>query len=597
MPKALLLSDGDLSPNDRNVGKLLDFFGIPWEIVTIRQIVANELSLGGMDCNKHCLLSSAPVMAEVLEGFNGSGASWSSLMERASSVFVYGFQETDSCRKLVRHLTGSKNANVSSPLSRQVLMSVSGDFSEMCGPMSGLQVPIVPTEADLVLDLKAECTSFQRIVTTPAGEVFGRVAYGTVPFFLSGCRDIIDIDTPARKPFDVKKCFCSAVPIVMYLTWAFADVCWRSAETRACLIVDDPLLKARYGFLRFRRALELMEEHNFTMSLAFIPWNQGRTDSKVVQLFRDRSDKFSLSIHGCDHTASEFATRSSAELNAKTKVAGRRMKMLQERTSLAHDRVMVFPQGEFSTETGRVLKLNGFVAAANTEVTPSHESGNDPRIADLWDIAIIRYGTFPIFTRRYFTQGLENFAFDILLGKPCLLVAHHQEFKDDARDLIGFIDRLNSLSCKLVWGSLGEVVRGGFRIRYRPDGTGNVRMYSNSVLAENTHSECCVIEFIKEEGDADCVSAVIVNQEATQWSCENGYLRFRVTIPPHAKADVVVVYVDKLGNGSYPSALRYKIKTCLRRYLSEARDQYFSQNDVLSNSAFRMRRVLRRTVS
>ena len=42
----------------------------------------------------------------------------------------------------------------------------------------------------------------------------------------------------------------------------------------------------------------------------------------------------------------------------------------------------------------------------------------------------MRYGDFSIFTRRYAHHGLENFAFDLLLGKACLIVCHHDFFKD-----------------------------------------------------------------------------------------------------------------------------------------------------------------------
>ena len=37
---------------------------------------------------------------------------------------------------------------------------------------------------------------------------------------------------------------------------------------------------------------------------------------------------------------------------------------------------------------------------------------------------------------------LENFAFDLLLGKPCLIVSHHEFFKDDCARLIELIEKL-----------------------------------------------------------------------------------------------------------------------------------------------------------
>jgi hypothetical protein len=613
-PRALLVCERDLAPGDQNVGKLLDFFGVPWQTLTTQELTETGLPDTGLpasrtDGGRWCLLASATAMAQAVRVLNESGDGWARIAQRVDSIYVYGFQPTETCNDLLKTLTRNGHAKVQRPGSNMyglngsgsnsgphVNISVTRDFSEMCGPMSGVEVAWTPTESDVLLDLGGAGESLQCILATKEGEgeVFAKLTWKGVPFYLSASADTIDIEDTTRKPFDIRQNFCSAVPIVIYIKWAFHDICWQgSSETRACLIVDDPPLKPRYGFLRFKRALELMDEHHFTMSLAFIPWNRQRTDSAVVRLFQERSDKFSISIHGCDHTASEFGTRSSAELNARTKIANERMKSLSRRTSLKHDQVMVFPQGEFSTETGRVLKLNGFLAAVNTEVTPSHESGDEPRIADLWEIALDRYGTFPIFTRRYFTHGLENFAFDILLGKPCLLVAHHKEFKDDARELVEFIDRLNALSCKLVWGNLGEVASHSFRMRRQADGCSVVQMYGSGLMIENSSEQAAHIEIVKKEGDGDCLQAVTVNGKDVEWRCEGAYLRFRAALQPGEKAEVRVRYVDKFGEGVYPSDVGYRVKTGLRRYLSETRDQYLSQNEILSRSAGWVRQVLK----
>src|SRR5208283_4412128 len=147
----------------------------------------------------------------------------------------------------------------------------------------------------------------------------------------------------------------------------------------------------------------------------------------------------SLVVHGCDHTAGEFAERSPALLDRKIRTSIQRMERFRRTASIEADRVMVFPQGQFSPETGRALKLNGFVAAVNTEVSPAQRAANETTIADLWSVAIMKYGTFPILTRRYPHHGIENFAFDAILGKPCLIAAHHEAFKDHARNLVDFV--------------------------------------------------------------------------------------------------------------------------------------------------------------
>lgn len=591
--KAFVVSGRDISSDDRNVTQLLDFFGIPWEIVTIEQLAFTGALPENSVWEACCILGSAAAMAQALGVLDDSRDSVPWLTKKISSIYVYGFRDTDACKRLLKCLVDNPDVNLCGPGPSSSLMTVTSSLPEICGPMSGLRVTVAPTHASQTFDVPGQCEDFQPIISTNQGAVFARVAWRGIPFYLNACLDTINIDSPSQEFFDVKQFFGSAVPITMYLKKAFAEVCWKSVETSACLIVDDPLLRARYGFLHFLRALELMDKHNFTMSLAFIPWNWRRTDPNIVRLFQDRSDRFSVSVHGCDHTAREFAARSPAELNARTKMALRRMKCLHQTASLPHDRIMIFPQGQFSTEVGQVLKLNGFLAAVNTEVAPSGESRNKTRIADLWDVAINKYGGFPIFTRRYLTHGIENFAFDMLLGKPCFLVAHHDEFKDDGRALVELIDRLNSLQPKLVWRSLGDAVSHSVRIRVHVDGMSILQMYGNRVSVNNPSTEPRMTQIIKEESDPDCVYAVMVNEEVVTWSFDGAYLRFTVTISPKEIAEIRVVYVDKLGEGVYPATIGYQVKTGLRRFLSEVRDQYVSQSNFLNKSAVAVRRLLK----
>jgi hypothetical protein len=578
-PRALVLCDGDLSSDDRDVVALLDFFGIAWELAPINQIAASGPCSDALDRSNFRILTSAVVLAKALleERPDLLG-----LLSRAGSVYVHAFTDTYSGRNLLSVLTGDTSANIRPLCSKPTIMSVTRDLPGMCGAMSGLSVPVMPTKTDQVFDLHGQ-RDIHHIISTHDGDTFVRVLFQGVPFYLNASRKTIAVHSPTREFFDVKKFFASAVPITMYLRWAFAEVCWKGSETTACLIVDDPLLRPQHGFLDFRRALELMDEHNFTMSLAFIPWNWRRTHPDVVKLFQQRSDRFSLSIHGCDHIAGEFATRSLAELNARTKIASQRMESLCERTSLQHDRIMIFPQGAFSAESGRVLKLNGFVAAVNTEVAPSADSPNETEIADLWQVAITKYGTFPLFTRRYCVHGIENFAFDALLGKPCLIVAHHDEFKADSRNLIECIDRLNSLQGNLFWRSLGDAISRSFRVHTGPNGTRMLQMYGNRAHVENPSDEPRTIEFIKEEDDPDLLRAVIVNQQTAAWSFQGRFLRVSVTIPSRGCAELQTVYIDSLGQGSYPKDIRYKLKTGLRRYLCEARDNYVAKSEFLSS--------------
>ena len=85
-----------------------------------------------------------------------------------------------------------------------------------------------------------------------------------MPVFVSSER-LIDIDAElTSQNFDVREHFFSAVPLVLYIKWAFAESCWNAPEANACLMIDDPLLKATHGFVDFQELLSLMKRHKFS---------------------------------------------------------------------------------------------------------------------------------------------------------------------------------------------------------------------------------------------------------------------------------------------------------------------------------------------
>ena len=110
---------------------------------------------------------------------------------------------------------------------------------------------------------------------------FLRIEYNGVPVFLSTSKEIIDIDAElTSQNFDVREHFLNAVPLVLYIKWAFRDACWNAPETNACLVIDDPVLKPTHGFVNFQELLSLMKRHKFSTNIAFIPWNWRRSSPR-----------------------------------------------------------------------------------------------------------------------------------------------------------------------------------------------------------------------------------------------------------------------------------------------------------------------------
>jgi len=588
-PKALLLRGEAISPEDEKLAALLDVLGVSWQVIRANEIAS--LSDWNNNGQRFCVLTSASCMAALLGPAAKASRQLPDWVTEAESVYVYGFLESSDSQSLLRLLTSDPCAKVRSMTAEQSFVSVTGDFPEMCGAMAGIQFQARTPGNQSLFDLCPGSDSFQSIVNSSEGHVFVAIKRGGAQLFLNSSANVIDVAATCTKYFDVRENFFDVAPLVMYAKWAFGSV--DTPEISACLIVDDPPLKPRYGFLKYQDALGLMDEHNFATTVAFIPWNWRRTDARTVRLFHEHPNRLSLCIHGCDHTAKEFAERSAAVLNKRINVANHRMRLFGRRTQLRHDDIMLFPQGAFSASAARALKLNGFVAAANTEVVPEHKDENKTTVGDLLGLAIMKYASFPMFTRRYLAHGVENFAFDGLLGKPCFIAAHHDDFAGDARILLQVIAKLNSLNWNIRWRSLGDAIAHSFRIRRRGEGDPFVEMYGTSLTCKNLHASSRPITFVKEESDFDCVKSVTVNGHPVDYLHHRGYLRFEAAVPENESVDLRIIYSGGQTLPDCEDGLNYRARALLRRYLSEFRDNYLSRNAHLQEGAMRIKEALR----
>ncbi len=223
----------------------------------------------------------------------------------------------------------------------------------------------------------------------------------------------------------------------------------KSKETLACLVIDDPLLKPRYGCLDYRKLLEAMKEHNFFTEIAFIPWNYKRSDAKTVKLLADNPDYFGICIHGCNHTYNEFGGSNYKELSNLSATAMWRMEQHKRLTGLSYDPVMVFPQGLFSSVAMLALKKQGFLAAFNSSLRATDR--NEPPAQEYEKPATCIYD-FPLFLRRY-PKDKAYFIDDIAHGRPILIVEHPKIFQNGYKAITDVVDWINNLG-NIKWTSL-----------------------------------------------------------------------------------------------------------------------------------------------
>jgi hypothetical protein len=453
---------------------------------------------------------------------------------------------------------------------------VSQDWPALTGPMHGLKSTVEVRSSDRVALIKP-ASSISNIITTRQGSLFFTCERENFRAFVSSNSEIPDVDQPLNgKGYDVRKQFVSAVPLIMYLKWAFRNIGWQANEAGACLILDDPLLRMKYGFCDFGLLDSQMRKHSFTTNIAMIPWNRRRTSATMASLVKKSGGRLSVSVHGCAHTAGEFGINNPDEICEKLNLAERWMEQHRRATGVAHDAIMIFPQGIFSKASLRTLQQHQFIAAVNTDVSPFQPEDEVLTVRDAWALAITRFSSFPLFTRRYPSDGLANFAFDILLGKPCLIVEHHSFFKNEHREVLRFADALNSLNGGLQWRSLGDVLKRSYEWRIRPDGVTQIRMFANEMSLKNGHGAERQYLIEKPDEKSAGVREVTANGRSLEWQREGYAILFTCRIPSGAEVLIRVQYTrsrEKESRGRI--ALSSFVKIAIRRYLSEVRDSFY----------------------
>jgi hypothetical protein len=571
--QAILLGHVGLSAESERIAKILSFFGVPWRALTTTELLS--FNPAGWESSLECkLIGSADnflLLAEVLERDPGWMQFW---QEQVHSAFIHAGNEPESLQKLAQRLIGDNSVVISDIDLGVGDLAVSDNLNDFCRVMSGIRVNANTANTGSNFVLNTADGGLTNIISLGDGAVFLKLEYKGVPVFLSTSREIIDIDAElTSQNFDVREHFLAAVPLVLYVKWTFAESCWNTPEVNACLVIDDPLLKPTHGFVDFEELLSLMKQHNFSTNIAFIPWNWRRSDPRVVQLFRENPKCYSLSVHGCDHTQAEFGSSNRQRLYWKAEQAADRMNRHKSMTGIHHDPVMVFPQGIFSAAAMSVLKHTDLIGAVNNDVVSADPSPRAITISDVWDIAIMRY-PFPLFTRRYPWEGIENFAFDALLGKPAISVIHHDYCSDRGARLLNYVQQVNALQCAPTWRNLGDVVRRSYRQRLDSTGAIEVEMYGTELRIENLSGQRKRFLIRRRECDPSAIERICTDAQEIAWRQVDGRINFEIDLNPSESRVMKIKFHGLVGKERSGDNLPYRFKAMLRRYLCEIRDNY-----------------------
>jgi hypothetical protein len=573
---------------DVSAQKIASFLGASTSYLSLSAGEPFDKVYGNQQARSRCLVAHAETLARVAEGLSTDTKDVGTVLgELTDAAFIYGFESGIRHQSLLQRLSDGGLVGLQPLIHPRAAFHVTKNFREACGPFSGLSVDGASPTRDSWFAAGPRARPDDWVITCDAKPFLVRLRRGKTQVFLAACRELADLDDAGPSRGEELSWFSRFVPLMMFLRGALGDRVWHTPNSRACFIIDDPLLTKHYGFLDYARLSECMRRAKFSTSIAFIPWNYRRSTAEVASLWSSYGKVASLCVHGSDHTRAEFSTTDLSDLCGKATEALRRMRAHQSRFGVPFDNVMVFPQGLFSEEALEALETAGYLAAVNSDVRPS--TGSDSvSLRDVLDVAVTRFKGVPLFGRRYPRQVAE-FAFDLFMGKPALAVEHHEFFRRGYADLEAFVEQLNGLDQRLEWTNLGTICAGACLQRRAENGEVLVRSYANRFRLAN--DEATARDYVVLSRNPIPVSpAARIDGTDGVFRSEDGRLEVRVRLNPGQTVDVeltpdrreVACSVRKpphaLHNGS----------VWVRRHLSEFRDNRVATSRVARAVALRL---------
>lgn len=451
------------------------------------------------------------------------------------------------------------------------------------------------TEA-LTLCVAAD-VKIDRVMELDERPSFVRLPSGNASFFVWSAMRLLDVYRPLRAEIEFEETVDEYVPAIIFLRFAFGDRIWHNPQPGAGILIDDPLLKKTYGFIQFPELLGSARKHGYRITLAFIPWNHWRSRPSKVNWFRDKLDCFAICAHGCDHTNNEFRSADYDELLQKNFVARQRMDCHARRTGLDSEPFMVCPQEQYSLAALRAFSdSRQFVALMCTACVPRNLSTPQIRAADLLLPAQDSFYGFPIFKRHYW-NGMAVFAMALFLGKPAILVEHHEFFRNGSAGAEEFARRLVELRPNLTWRSLAETVTRTHVRRRVSKSKQEVRFFTDTFYLEHDLEQPMQFRFLRRIPETTQIKHVRADGSEVAFSREDGFLTFEIQLQRPKTLTVQVDVAPIKPVKFYSPGLRYQASVALRRCLSEFRDNVIARNRTALRTGRRLMKVLKQTAS
>jgi hypothetical protein len=181
------------------------------------------------------------------------------------------------------------------------------------------------------------------------------------------------------------------------------------------------------------------------------------------------------------------------------------------------------------------------------------------------------------------------------LGKPAILVEHHEFFRNGPGGVEKFVAELARVRPGIRWTSLAETARRTHQRRRLADHRHAIQFFTDEFEMETELGAAAEYVFSRRLPETPAVRSVSVNGARTDFAHRDGRLSFTVASGASPRL-CVRVEVERVEPAGRPSrGLKYHAGLALRRGLSEFRDNVIAKNDFALRAAKSAARKLKQT--
>jgi hypothetical protein len=174
----------------------------------------------------------------------------------------------ESAARFLRILTNDAIRGIT-PVEQASRVSFPANSAMLSGELASHSYPRKPDKASGLILSSAGKT--QVIMTLGKSPTFVCGSLGRARIFVWITDAVFDVFRPLTAEIEFEESAHQYIPAIIFLRFAFGEQCWHNPNLGAGIVIDDPLLRKNYGFIKFPKLLESARKHGYHITLAFIP--------------------------------------------------------------------------------------------------------------------------------------------------------------------------------------------------------------------------------------------------------------------------------------------------------------------------------------